>query len=123
VWTPASDRWYQSIGEVQQDFSKYDFGSHLVLRDMDGELPVSDCLEEIILDIPDRLLEEDPDVRAYDAALGALSVSKAASDLEAPIEAGSCDKSCECMTEYSQMRLSEIRNRFGMWHSLSMFVD
>lgn len=123
VWTPASDRWYQSIGEVQQDFSKYDFGSHLVLEETGGHLSLSLYLQTVKLDEPRRDLDSGGRLGAMPTATGALVGAESASEVSPSFEIRNCEAHCGCLREYERFSTDEIIRRFGMKGSLSMFAD
>jgi hypothetical protein len=96
--TPATDRWFRSKKDLEDDFVAGDFNHMIVFRHCGGALPFGNYLKEIVVDDPRLLIDG---VDAYSAAFGALTSALTDAGLDAPLTKRRCKHNCRCSTSYA----------------------
>lgn len=100
------DRYFSSVDEFAQRYSKGDFGSMFMLRHNGGSLKLSPYLKDIVLDAPDI---SDDDVELYSHSVGALRLSAWQGGLRnLAIVRRKCLRFCKCTSEYDTLLQNAI---------------
>ena len=100
------DRYFTSVDEFSNRYSKGDFGSMFMLRHNGGCLRLSPYLKDIVLDAPSI---NDDDVDLYSHTVGALRSSAWQGGLkDLAIVRRKCSRYCKCSTEYAALLQNAI---------------
>ena len=96
-WAGKSEkqRWFQSKGDLEDNFVLGQFDQMIVARHSGGELPFRSYLTKIILDDPEK--ETDDGIDMYSMAVGALRLAMEDAGIDVPIERRTCQHACECV--------------------------
>lgn len=109
--TSYDERWFTSLDDLEENFSKNTFDQMIVFRNCGGELPLGNCLTKIILDDPHKEISESIDV--YSMAYGALRLSMTMGGLDAPIHRRTCSSVCYC-TKYYEKEVDYTRMMYSL---------
>ncbi len=119
VDTPNADRWFTSIEELERLYKPTNFGFHIVLRNVGGNVRLLPYLESVVVDNPERTLAETPARFAIDmcsAAVGALiGAARAGKLLGKGIHNSvrtTCPPHCGCKSYYKSMSNTQLRKNF-----------
>jgi len=96
-WTgvPREERWFQSVGDVRDNFVYGTFNQMIVFRHCGGVLNFSEALDEIVLDDPQYETKSGLDL--YSLACGALVLAAFEGKLSVPIHRRKCADDCKCL--------------------------
>lgn len=100
-WTGKSreKRWFQSIGDLEDNFEYGTFDHMIVFRHCGGVLPFSSFLQLILLDDPD-MVTEDEGADLFSLGFGALRLAMSDADLDVTIRRRPCAAGCACKHAY-----------------------
>jgi hypothetical protein len=87
-------RWFQSLDDLNENFSYGTFDHMIVFRHCGGELPFGRFLKEIVLDNPS--MKSSRGGNLFSAAYGALRLAMTDSGLDVPIRKRVCPSGCQC---------------------------
>lgn len=93
--TKREDRWFQSIDDLTENFTKGDFNQMIVFRHCGGELPMAKYLKHIVLDDP-KMKEKKSNIDYFSMAYGALKLAMTEGGIEVPIQRRGCAGGCGC---------------------------
>ena len=97
----TEDRYFTSVGEFAEKYSKGDFCSMFMLRHAGGSFRLSPYLKDIVLDAPTLNVGE---LDLYSHSVGALRLSAWQGGLtELDIVKRKCSMPCNCTTEYDTL--------------------
>lgn len=97
----VEQRWFQTIAEVEAEFTEGTFEQMIVFRHCGGRLPIRNALEKIILDNDADIECESPPAGLFPLACGALMLAMTEGKIDVPIEKRRCRRNCTCQQEYS----------------------
>ena len=92
------ERWFQSVEDLNNNFSYGSFDHMIVFRHCGGELPFRAFLKEIILDDPGMKTDKGADL--FSVAYGALRLAMTDSKFDIPIRKRKCASGCRCKRNY-----------------------
>jgi hypothetical protein len=105
----VEDRYFISVDEFFQKYSKGDFGSMFMLRHNGGCLRLHPYLKNIVLDAP---AISDGDLDLYSHSVGALRLSAWQGGLEeVEILKRKCSNYCKCASEYDALLQKAIATK------------
>jgi hypothetical protein len=106
-----AERWFTSIADLSDNFIKGQFDQMLVFRNCGGELPIKDCIKEIILDDPE-ITQKNTNINYYSMAFGALRLAISRGSLEKiHVLKRICTDQCGCVATYQ----SDIKVKTAMY--------
>jgi hypothetical protein len=107
----SSDRWFQSINEIQDSFGEFDFGQMIVFRRCKGKIDLSGYLEEVIIDDPRR--RSTGGIDYFSSAFGSLKSAYFSGGLE---DVGFIRRryisGCLCHSSYERLNLDSMKKLF-----------
>jgi hypothetical protein len=92
-----SERWFESIAELEADFTYGRYCQHIVFRHCGGQLPLRSHLKAIVLDDPKKVIRG---VDLFSMAFGALSLALEDGNIDVPIYRRICKAGCKCLAGY-----------------------
>lgn len=105
----AEDRYFTSVSEFSEHYSKGDFNSMFMLRNTGGTLKLIPYLKDIVLDAPKMSMGE---VDLYSHSVGALRLSAWQGGLtELEIVKRTCSRYCKCTDQYGALRQKAVATR------------
>lgn len=99
-----SDRWFSSLEDVDENFTRGTFDYMIVFRHSGGFLNIKKYIEEIIIDDVELVKSSSPKLNLTTMGFGALVLAKSLSNLNISISARSCSPTCICDREYKRDR-------------------
>jgi len=113
--TSVEQRWFQSVEELKNDFSKGTFDQMIVFRHSGGELPIVNYVKEIILDDPKLEPKLKYGFDVYSLAFGALRSALEEGGIEdVKIKKRVCSTSCKCSESY-QKDVKNMARMYAPW--------
>jgi hypothetical protein len=105
--TTQQDKWFQNFTELQLEFVVGRFNQMIVLRHIGGVLPLTDCLEDIVLDEPQM---NDAGLDYFALSTGAILLARTSSPTPLPFafHKRDCAAGCACITEYQGDRAATL---------------
>lgn len=95
------DRYFSSVGEFAERYSKGDFGSIFILRSTGGSLKLGPYLRDIVIDAPEMNRSE---LNLFSHSVGALRFAAWQGGLkDVEIVKRDCSRFCQCMSEYDAL--------------------
>ena len=109
-WTDEqglSDRYFNSVADLQHDYKKTKFDFSIMLRSVGGVVRLKPFLKEIILDAL-------PYSHLFNQALGALKASARSGGMtNLSINPRRCARTCQCPQQYKNMTKPVLEKFFG----------
>lgn len=103
-WVPGetrSERYVSSIKKLRETFDPSDFGSMIVLREINGRLPFAGCLRRLIVDDPGELMLAGEKRRVFKPAITALRNAAHDGGIKyLRIATRVCSRFCDCGEQY-----------------------
>ena len=104
-WEEPGDRYFSSVEQFAEKYSKGDFGSMFMFRHVGGILSLKPHLRDIVVDGPTL---RDDGVDLYSHTLGALRLAAWQGGLgRVEIRRRECSSSCKCAAQYEALMKEE----------------
>jgi hypothetical protein len=107
--TSREDRWFSSIGELEDGFVKGEFDQMVVFRHSGGEVPFKSFLSHVLLDDPKLQTSGKSGIDLYSMAYGALKFAATEGGLKVKITKRTCASACKCLQHYRQNKSSTVK--------------
>jgi hypothetical protein len=107
---PDSERWFQSVQELEANIHFGDFDKMLVIQTESGKLDFPNGRAQIMLDDPQRQVSVGQD--AYANGKARLEAAAAVGGIQVCVEPHDCRSDCICVPTYAKWNLEKIDFHF-----------